>query len=75
MANEKIESALKAELNRIDQKLQDARNLYSAAWLGTALAVGLFLATMTHHVPVVVAMAAGGGALNLAATRLASRKH
>ena len=74
MANEKIVSALKSELNRIDQKLRDARTLHSAAWLGTALAIGLFLATMTSHVPVVIGMAAGGAALNLAATHILSRK-
>jgi len=74
MPDEKIVSALKSELNRIDQKLRDARTLQSAAWLGTALAIGLFLATMTDHVPLVIGMAVGGAALNLAATHILSRK-
>ena len=74
MSHEKIEKALKAELRRIDHKPKDTRNLHSAAWIGTALALGLFLATMTCHVPVVIAMAAGGALLNLAATQLSRRK-
>jgi|GEM_PF-6347202 len=74
MAYEKIETALKAELNRVDHKLNDARSLHTAAWIGTALTLGAFLATMTRHVPVVLAMAAGGALLNLAATHFTSRR-
>jgi hypothetical protein len=74
MRHEKIEAALKAELGRIDMKLKEAQNLHSAAWIGTGLAMGLFLATMTSHVPLVIAMAAVGALLNLATTRIVSRK-
>ncbi len=74
MADDNIERTLKAELNRIDRKFQDTRNLHCAAWIGTALALGLFTATMTSEVPVVIAMATAGAALNSAATHILSRK-
>lgn len=73
MAKERIEAVLKAELSHIDQKLREARNLNSAAWIGTALAVGLCLATMADHVPVVITMAAGGALLDLAIRRFFPR--
>jgi hypothetical protein len=74
MRHEKLEAALKLELGRIDTKLKEAQNLHSAAWIGTGLAMGLFLATMTSQVPLVIAMAAAGALLNLATTRIITPK-
>jgi len=73
MDNERIETALKAELSHIDRKLREARNLQSAAWIGTALALGLCLATMASQVPVVITMAAAGALLDLAIRRIFAR--
>ncbi|OEU46698.1 MAG: hypothetical protein BBJ60_08600 [Desulfobacterales bacterium S7086C20] len=71
---ENIETVLKKELNSVEKRLDRTQSVHSAAWIGTGLGLGLILATMTSQIPILVAMAAGGVLLNIAATQIISRK-
>jgi len=74
MNHHRIEQELKTQLNNVDDKLKQARNLQSVAWIGSAVGTGVLLAPMTSHVPILVGMVAGGCILNLAATCFLSKK-
>lgn len=74
MSSDHIENALKKELGRIEKKLKRVETLRLAALIGSAVVVGLALATVASHVPLLAGMAAGGVLLNAMARHVVSRK-
>jgi predicted PurR-regulated permease PerM len=74
MVRDSIEKELKKELNRIHKKLHQARAQQLAAAIASGIIVGVVLYSARSHLPLLMAMAAGGAALNAIAARLISRK-
>lgn len=74
MSSDHIENALKKELGRIEKKLKRVETLRLAALIGSAVVVGLALATIASHIPLLAGMAAGGVLLNAMARHVVSRK-
>lgn len=74
MRSESIERELKKELNRINIKLKQARFQRLVASVTSGIVIGVVLSTVPHHLPLLIAMAAGGAVLNAIAKRLVFRK-
>lgn len=74
MSSDHIENALKKELGRIEKKLKRVETLRLAALIGSAVVVGLALATIANHIPLLAGMTAGGVLLNAMARHVVSRK-
>ena len=74
MGSDSIEKQLKKELNRIDNKLKQARAHRMVASIASGAVLGVVLYAARSHLPLLLAMAASGAVLNAVATRLTSRK-
>jgi hypothetical protein len=69
-----IERVLKDELQRLEKKLRVTEMLRAAGWVGSLVGASLVLSAMADQLLFVAAIAGGAALLNLAATRLLSRK-